>query len=258
MLSKRKLKFLLSIFSIVIVGLLSCYYYFFPQQEANTAVCENCTVKIEDTLTIPEYSGNDYIVINDNIPEFSEDELKLTPSYQHYSDLDSLGRSGEAIVCINKEDMPEYERGSIGMIHPSGWHTFNTKNKWGIVLPDNSFYLFNRCHIIGFQLTGIDGEHTPESLLEKNLFTGTRYMNIGEMLNIENTVAWYLRDNPDEYIIYKVTPIYNGDDLVPYVVQMQALSSDNTININEAVYNIQKVDEGSILIDYSTGVASYY
>lgn len=242
----------------------------YDEEKHNTQEEENIQQeKIQDAVTsdaeevTPDVSSQTvpYEIINENNPYLSIEEYYDSNgnlmSFQYYSDLDLLGRAGEALVLISKADMPEYERGSISEVKPSGWKLYNTKNTWGITLPDNSFYLYNRCHLIGFQLTGIDGEHCENSLLKKNLVTGTRYMNIGKMLDLENEIANYLRKNEQNYVLYKVTPLYKGVDLVPYGLQMQAISPDEKIKFNVIVYNIQLLDSGTITINYLNGNATY-
>ena len=159
-----------------------------------------------DIGNIPEYNGTPVITINDNKPSFTEDELKVQ-SLEQYSDLDSLGRCGTAIALVGKETMPTEERGSIGMIKPSGWHTI----KYDIV---SGKYLYNRCHLIGYQLSA-------ENANEKNLITGTRYMNTEGMLPFENQVADYIKET-DNHVLYRVTPIYDGNNLVASGVQIEA------------------------------------
>lgn len=185
---------------------------------------------------LPSYDGNDYIIINDNEPIFDEKE-KNTNSFSKYSNLDSLDRAGMAFANIGQDLMPTEERGSIGMIKPSGWHTI----KYDIV---DGKYLYNRCHLIGYQLTG-------ENANEKNLITCTRQMNTGSMLKFENMVASYIKDT-NNHVLYRVTPIYDDNNLVAKGVQMEALSVEDNgdgIKFNVFVYNVQD----GIYIDYKTG-----
>lgn len=190
-----------------------------------------------DISEIPAYSGTPYVEIDGNIPAFMEDELS-TKSYQNYSELDELGRCGAAMANIGKDLMPTEERGSIGMIKPSGWHTVRYDD-----LIDGK-YLYNRCHLIGFQLTG-------ENANEKNLITGTRYMNMEGMLPFEDMVADHIQET-NNHVLYRVTPIFEGDDLVASGVQMEAQSVEDHgegIRFNVFVYNVQP----GITIDYITG-----
>lgn len=186
---------------------------------------------------VPEYEGEIYAVIEDNQPDFTEAELKETESYESYSDLDALGRCGEATACIGQDLMPAEERGSIGQVKPSGWHTV----KYDVV---DGMYLYNRCHLIAYQLTA-------ENANEENLITGTRYMNVEGMLPFENMVADFVKET-DYHVLYRVTPIYEGDDLVASGVEMEAQSLEDGgegICFHVYIYNIQP----GIAIDYATG-----
>ena len=182
---------------------------------------------------IPDYNGKDYIVLNNNIPNLSKSDGDK--SFENYSDLDSLGRCGVAYANISKETMPTEKRGSIGMIKPSGWHTVKYDNV-------NGKYLYNRCHLIGYQLSG-------ENANEKNLITCTRHMNADTMLEFENKVADYIKKT-NHHVLYKVTPIFEGDNLLAKGVIMEGLSlEDDEIMFNVFVYNVQD----GIYIDYKTG-----
>lgn len=185
---------------------------------------------------VPEYTGKDFEIINNNIPLFS-DEYLSSQSYEFYGDLDSLGRCTVGIANISKDIMPTEKRGSIGMIKPSGWHL----DKYDFV---DGKYLYNRCHLVGYQLSG-------ENANEKNLITGTRYMNIGRMLDIENQVAEYCRTS-NNHVLYRVTPIFVGNELVARGVLMEAKScEDNGHSICLCVFcfNVQP----NVTIDYATG-----
>lgn len=185
---------------------------------------------------IPEYNGNPFVVINDNQPSFTEEEL-TTSAYEEYSELDALGRCGVAEACIGQEIMPTEERGEIGQIKPSGWRTV----KYDFV---EGKYLYNRCHLIGFQLAG-------ENANEKNLITGTRYFNVEEMLPFENMVADYIQET-DHHVMYRVTPVFEEDDLVATGVEMEAYSVEDEgegIRFHVFCYNVQPKVE----IDYATG-----
>ncbi len=185
---------------------------------------------------IPEYSGNPYVAVNGNTPFFDDSEL-VAQSFEKYSELDYLGRCGAAYACIGQDIMPDEDRGSIGQIKPSGWQTV----KYDIV---DGKYLYNRCHLIGFQLSG-------ENANEKNLITGTRYMNVEGMLPFENMVADYVKET-DNHVLYRVTPIFKDDNLLADGVLMEAQSvEDNGAEIcfNVFVYNVQP----GIVIDYTNG-----
>jgi len=240
----------ISVYLFIIIFTVSVVIFDLFQTYRNLSANKSATEEIKEEAPA-------YVVINDNIPTITVDDAygsdgTIQP-FEHYSDLDALGRAGEAYVCISKDSMPDYERESISMIKPSGWHLYNTKQLWNITLEDeDSFYLYNRCHIIGFQLTGIDGTHRSE-LLSRNLFTGTRQLNIGAMLDCENQVASYLRTHPGCYVLYKATPEYEGVNLLATGIHLQALSLDGELQFNVYVFNIQK----GFSINYLTGLASY-
>lgn len=198
-------------------------------QYAESAVCDS----LED---IPEYEGIPYVEINGNQPDFTEEEL-VQESYEEYSELDELGRCGEAKACIGEDLMPEEEREEISSVKPTGWINKAYDNVDGE-------YLYNRCHLIGFQLSG-------ENANEENLITGTRYMNTEGMLPFENMVADYVIET-DNHVLYQVTPVFEGDNLVASGVQMQAESVEDNgqgICFNVYVYNVQPY----ITINYATG-----
>lgn len=189
---------------------------------------------ISSLETIPVYTGEPYVTVNDNQPVFSEEELDAEP-YEYYSELDWLERCGYAEAKITLELMPTEERGAIGAVKPTGWHTIKYE---GI----DGNYLYNRCHLLGYQLTG-------ENANEKNLITGTRYLNVEGMLPFENQVAEYI-ENTGNSVMMRVTPIFEGVNLVASGVQMEAQSiEDDEIRFNVYVFNIQPGME----IDYLTG-----
>ena len=161
-----------------------------------------------DLESVPEYNGDAYVTIHDNVPFFTDDEL-TTDAFENYSNLDDLGRCGAAYANVCKEIMPTEERGKIGMVKPSGWHTVKYK---GI----DGNYLYNRCHLIGYQLSA-------ENANEKNLITGTRYLNVTGMLPFENMVADYVNETKN-HVLYRVTPVYQQDNLVADGVLMEARS----------------------------------
>ena len=198
----------------------------------------SCGGETATTDNVPSFSEKPYIEINGNEPQFSEDELKAV-SFERYSPLDSLGRCGVALACVGVDIMPTEERGSIGQVKPSGWHTV----KYDIV---DGKYLYNRCHLIGYQLTG-------ENANVQNLITGTRYMNVDGMLPFENMVADYVKET-ENHVLYRVTPIYDGDNLLARGVQLEAMSVEDKgagICFNVYVYNAQP----GITIDYATGLS---
>lgn len=190
-----------------------------------------------DLAQIPEYTGNPYTVINDNEPEFEADDFS-TEAFENYSELDDLGRCGVAYANICQEIMPTEKRGAIGMVKPSGWHTV----KYPELIKDR--YLYNRCHLIGFQLAG-------ENANTKNLITGTKYLNVDGMLPFEDEVADYVKET-DNHVLYRVTPVFDGDNLVASGVQMEAESVEDDgagVKFNVFCYNVQP----GIGIDYATG-----
>ena len=188
---------------------------------------------------IPPYSGEPYVAINGNAPTFTEEEL-TDYSCNYFADLDSLGRCGRTQVMLSPQTMPTEERGEIGMVKPTGWHTVKYQ---GI----DGNYLYNRCHLIGYQLSG-------ENANEKNLITGTRYLNVVGMLPYENAIADYIRRSGN-HVLYRVTPIFDGDNLLASGVQMEAHSVEDNgkgIYFNIFCYNVQP----GITIDYVTGDSS--
>ncbi len=197
------------------------------------------TAELMDEFSIdvvPEYADSPYVVINNNIPFFTEEEI-TSVSYESYSNLDALGRCGVATACIGQDIMPTEERGSIGSVKPTGWHSV----KYDMV---SGNYLYNRCHLIAYELAG-------ENANEKNLITGTRYFNVTGMLPFENMVADYVKETGN-HVMYRVTPIFEGDNLVASGVLMEALSvEDDGEDIQFCVYcyNVQP----GIIIDYATG-----
>lgn len=206
--------------------------------ESYASVKEAAVSEIQqfDVSSIPAYDGNPWTEVNDNVPYFKESDFTST-SYESYNDLDDLGRCGTAVANIGKDLMPKEERGSIGMIKPTGWHTVKYD---GI----DGEYLYNRCHLIGYQLTG-------ENANEKNLITGTRYMNTEGMLPFENMTADYIKETGN-HVLYRVTPIFEGNNLLASGVLMEGESvEDDGKGIEFCVYcyNVQP----GIEIDYATG-----
>ena len=189
-----------------------------------------------DLSNIPKYDGTPYVAINNNIPVFSDSDFN-TASFETYSELDAMGRCGVAFANIGVDLMPTEERGSIGQVKPTGWHTVKYDNVDGK-------YLYNRCHLIGYQLTA-------ENANEQNLITGTRYLNVEGMLPFENMVADYIKET-ENHVLYRVTPVFDGNNLVASGVQMEAMSVEDQgdgILFNVYCYNVQP----GISIDYTTG-----
>lgn len=198
------------------------------------------TAKVKITLdNLPAYSDSPYVELNYNKPLFKAGEKNNKKAFEKYSELDELGRCGVAYANICKELMPTEERESIGMVKPSGWQTVKYM---GLV---DGNYLYNRCHLIGYQLAG-------ENANEKNLITGTRYLNVDGMLPFENKVADYINSHKKNHVLYRVTPIYEGDNLVASGVQMEAYSVEDKgkgVCFNVYCYNVQP----GVIIDYSNG-----
>ena len=199
-----------------------------------------CMPPAEETVTsfsleeLPAYSGDPYVVIDDNQPDFPEEDRTSTESFETYSPLDALGRCGTAYANIGRDLMPTEDRESISSVTPTGW----------INRQYDGEYLYNRCHLIGFQLTG-------ENANEENLITGTRYMNVDGMLPFENLVADYVTET-DNHVLYRVTPVFEGQNLVASGVQMEAWSVEDGgdgVCFNVYVYNVQP----GVTIDYATG-----
>ena len=229
-------------------GLISCSITIDLSTDNNGQVIENSndtnsstqnTTADSSNITIdniPAYSGDDYIILNNNIPNFSESDLTTT-SFEEYAPLDDLGRCGVAYSNIGTDIMPTEKRESISSVKPSGWHSV----KYDIV---EGKYLYNRSLLIGYQLTA-------ENANDRNLITGTRYFNATLMLPYENMVADYIKET-NNHVLYRVTPVFEGNNLVATGVQMEAKSVEDNgegIEFNVFVYNVQP----GITIDYATG-----
>lgn len=197
------------------------------------------TAAERDIITIdqiPAYSGSAYVEINGNVPAFGEIDQELDV-YEEYDDLDSLGRCTQAAACVSPLLMPTEDRGDISSVKPTGWHSVRSDFVDGKSL-------YNRCHLIGYQLTG-------ENANERNLITGTRYMNVEGMLPFENLIADYIKETENR-VLYRVTPIFEGEELVARGVQMEAWSIDDNgegVCFNVFCYNVQP----GVEIDYATG-----
>lgn len=229
-------KQIILIILITIIGTIS-YFLEYKSNEVSVANVNTISFNISE---IPEYSNSPYCTINNNTPSFTEKDYNLGV-FENYSELDNLGRCSVAYANICKEIMPakDQKREAIGMIKPSGWQTVKYE---GIV---EGNYLYNRCHLIGYQLAG-------ENANEKNLITGTRYMNVEGMLPFENQVAEYIEKNPKNHVLYRVTPVFKENNLVASGVQIESYSIEDNgkgICFNVYVYNVQP----GIKIDYATG-----
>ena len=209
----------------------------YVQSGLDTQAVQENTQKSYESTDIPAYAGNSFVILDDNKPAFSKQDRERTDAFETYSDLDELGRCGVAYANICKELMPTEERGAIGMVKPTGWHTVKYDNVEGK-------YLYNRCHLIGYQLAG-------ENANEKNLITGTRYLNVTGMLKFEDQVADYVKAT-DHHVLYRVTPVFEEDNLVATGVEMEAYSVEDKgegVSFHVFVYNVQP----GIVIDYATG-----
>ena len=232
---KRKNKKKQFMFSILIV-LVAIGTYYKDEIQEYIQISKTYAIESYDMSNVPQYSGNSYVVLNNNKPNFTDEDY-LKGSFEEYSELDTLGRCGVAYANVSVDTMPTEERGSIGQIKPSGWHTV----KYDIV---NGKYLYNRCHLIGYQLTG-------ENANPKNLITCTRSMNTEGMLEFENQVADYIKET-NNHVLYRVTPIFEENNLVASGVQIEASSVEDKcgdICFNVYVYNVQD----GIEINYSNG-----
>lgn len=190
-----------------------------------------------EVSNIPEYTTKAYVEINNNQPEFSEKDKTKTKSFEKYSRLDRLGRCGTAYANISTDLMPTEERGSISSVKPTGWE----QNSYTFI---ENGYVYNRCHLIGYQLTG-------ENANERNLITGTRYMNVEGMLPFENEVAEYITSTKN-HVLYRVTPVFEGDNLLASGVEMEAWSVEDNgkgVCFNVYCYNVQP----GVVITYASG-----
>ena len=232
---KKKNKKKQFIFSILLVIIAIGTYY---KDDIQEYIQINKTYAVEsyDISSIPQYSGEPYVILNDNKPNFTDEDY-LKGNFDEYSELDALGRCGVAYANVSLDTMPTEERGSIGQIKPTGWHTV----KYDIV---SGKYLYNRCHLIGYQLTG-------ENANPNNLITCTRSMNTEGMLEFENQVAEYV-EKTNNHVLYRVTPIFEGSNLLASGVQIEASSVEDKcgeICFNVYVYNV----EDGIEINYENG-----
>lgn len=206
-------------------------------KDADGKDSDSATQSLDNLKDHAAYNGEPYVELNDNVPNFTTREKNNTKAFENYHRLDALGRCDTAYANICKELMPTEKRGAIGMVKPSGWNTV----KYDVV---DGKYLYNRCHLIGFQLAG-------ENANKKNLITGTRYLNVDGMLPFEDEVADYVKDT-DHHVLYRVTPVFKGDNLVAEGVEMEAYSVEDKgkgICFHVFVYNVQP----GVTIDYANG-----
>lgn len=233
--SNNKSKQLLGLITIII-----CIAISFTFKNDIIEATKNNSIDVSQTYLnideIPEYTDKIYVTVNNNIPYFEESDY-TTKSFENYSNLDELGRCGVAFANICKETMPPEgdKRGDISSVKPTGWE----QAKY------NGEYLYNRCHLIGYQLSDEDAN-------ELNLITGTRYFNVNGMLPFENKVAEYIEENEENHVLYRVTPIFKRDNCLASGVEIEAYSVEDKgqgICFNVYVYNVQP----GITIDYKTG-----
>lgn len=225
--------------ALLVCLVLGILFYFYVSKDNGIGSEISCSFVEAMPEKIPDYSGEDYIILNGNVPLFTENDFKSIEG-ESYSELDDLGRCGTAVAMLSHEMMPTEERESIGQIKPSGWN----QEKYEGYIDSNPPYLYNRCHLIAHALTG-------QNANEKNLITGTRYMNAETMLDFELQVMRYL-DKSDNHVMYRVTPFFKGNELVARGVEMEAYSvEDNGAGVcfHVFVYNVQP----GIEIDYRTG-----
>ncbi len=237
--SKKQQQILLSVIFIVVI-VIAGYFGINTENkdfQNTTTITETTQTYSVDLDHIPEFSGEPYVIINNNVPDFDEDDYTTEP-FETYSELDDFGRCGAAYANICQELMPTKEREDISDVEPTGW----------IQEEYDGEYLYNRCHLIGHQLAGEDAN-------DKNLITGTRYLNVEGMLPFENDIADYVEET-DNHVLYRVTPIFDESDLVASGVQMEAYSVEDSgagIQFNIYCYNVQP----NVSIDYATGESQY-
>lgn len=228
---KRTQKGFTTVIAAVIIGLCAVW-----SALGGCDILQTNTGPVIELSEVPEFSGEAYVEINGGVPEFDEEDM-TERSFERYSRLDALGRCGTAYANLCVDTMPTEERGNIGMVKPTGWQT----SKYDFV---DGKYLYNRCHLIGYQLSG-------ENANERNLITGTRYMNTEGMLPFENEVAEYI-DETGNHVLYRVTPVFEGDEMLARGVVMEAMSVEDNgsgVCFNVYCYNVQP----GVTIDYATG-----
>lgn len=243
---KSKYNLVISIITLILIIFIGYY-----ENKYGTDVDGNQNVQVSESIQksfnlddIPEFDGKTpYVIINNNEPNFPEEDFNSN-SFEKYSELDSLGRCGVAYANVSKVTMPTEDRGEISKVKPTGWHTV----KYDCV---EGKYLYNRCHLIGYQLSDEDANKI-------NLITGTRYFNVDGMLPFENKVAEYIKgqkNGENKHVLYRVTPIYEGNNLVANGVEIEAYSVEDNgsgICFNVYIYNVQP----GIKINYETGESS--
>ncbi len=224
-----------SLFTLILIFLVALFTYF-KNDIYNFLELHVFSETYASLSSIPAYDGNPYVYLNDNKPLFTEEDYN-TKELEKYSNLDLLGRAGVAFAKVGLSTMPTEERGSISGVKPSGWHTI----KYDFI---DGKYLYNRCHLIGYQLTG-------ENANEKNLITCTRSTNTKSMLTFENKVANYVKDTNNQ-VLYRVTPIYEGANLIASGIEIEAASFEDrgkSLSFHVYIYNV----EDGVEINYKTG-----
>lgn len=219
--------------------LLAVLLFVTPLNPVISPTVSTYAAEVFSASSVPAYSDSPYVEVNENVPYFSKKDL-TKKAFEKYSKLDDEGRCGVAYANVCKKIMPKKKRGRIGMIKPSGWHTVKYDGVDGK-------YLYNRCHLIGYQLSG-------ENANKKNLITGTRYLNVDGMLPFENMVADYVKET-NHHVLYRVTPVFEGDNEVASGVLMEAESVEDKgegVEFCVYCYNVQP----GITIDYSDGSSS--
>lgn len=237
---KSKYNLIISIITLIMVILIG--YYENNYEIENNTIQNDTQIAINNEVSfnlneIPDFDGKTpYVILNNNEPEFPDEDFNIN-SFEKYSELDSLGRCGVAYANVSKDTMPTEARGDISKVKPTGWHAV----RYDCV---DGKYLYNRCHLIGYQLTA-------ENENKQNLITGTRYLNVEGMLPFENQVAEYIKTT-NGHVLYRVTPIFKDNNLVANGVQMEAKSVEDRgekVKFNIYAYNVQP----NIKINYLTG-----
>lgn len=242
--SRRQKKILIPLIALVllcVIGfvLIPRFHERFSVELSDGDTQGSRSIAQSDPNSIPDYAGEDYIVLNEGKPSFNAWDLANITG-EHFSELDSLGRCGPAVALLDKTMMPEGKRDAITEIKPTGW----VQEKYAGVIDSDPPFLYNRCHLIAYKLTG-------QNANPQNLITGTRYMNVSVMLPWEEKVMYYLVSSGN-HVLYRVTPLFQGKELLSRGVEMEAYSVEDhgeTLCFHIFVYNIQP----GISLDYATG-----
>ncbi len=224
---------------VVLIVAAAAFIWYYHQSKSNLTESEITVDSGSVAITIPDYNSEAVIEINEGVPFFLSEEMESITG-ENYSDLDNLGRCGPAVARLDRTLMPTEKRGAIGEIKPSGW----VQKKYPGIVDSDPPYLYNRCHLIAYAMTG-------QNANELNLITGTRYMNAALMLPYEEQILRYL-DRSDNHVLYRVTPVFKGAELLARGVELEAFSVEDEgegICFNVFIYNIQP----GVEIDYRTG-----